>query len=168
MAAPCFIAWNGATNALTAPLAAVSVSSSTTKTLLQIVPASNQKIRIIEWGYTFTTAPTNNVQFELIETGSVAATVTALGSSSVVAYNDATGGTTGIQMSTSASGYTATAEGTITSTRLLDYQYENGLYFKKQFPLGREPEIGTGKVLRIRATTGASSASISTYVVWEE
>lgn len=169
MAAPCFIAWNSAAS-LTAPPTAVTLASSTTKTMLQVVPASNQKIRIIEWGYTFSTAPTNNVQVELIETGTISATVSAHVAAGVMPYNDASGGSSGVQLSSSATGYTATAEnsGSITTARLLDYQYENGLYFKKQFPLGREPEIGAGKALRLRFTTGSSSVTISTYVIWEE
>lgn len=166
MAAPCFIAWSGSTSALTSPLAVTTIAASTTKTLLQIAPGANQKIRIVEWGYGFDAAPTVNIRCELIETGAIAATVTALGSAT--AYNDATGGTSGIQLGTALSGYNASAEGTITATRLLDYQYENGLYFKKQYPLGREPEIGGGKILRMRFTTGSAAVNVVSYVIWEE
>lgn len=171
MAAPCFIAWNAATGALTGPPTAVATSatSGTVKTMLQIVPGSAQKIRIIEWGYTFDAAPTNNVRMELVETGSIAATVTAHVAAGIVAYNDASGGTSGVQLSTSTTGYTASAEGSITASRLLAYQYENGLYFKQQFPLGREPEVGVGKILRVRATpTSNAAVNVSTYVIWEE
>jgi hypothetical protein len=137
--------------------------------MLQIVPGTAQKIRIIEWGYTFDTAPANNVRVELVETGSVAATVTAHVAAGIVAYNDASGGTSGVQLGTGLTGYTASAEGSITASRLLDHHYENGLYYCKQFPLGREPEVGIGKVLRVRATpTSAAAVNILTWVIWEE
>lgn len=171
MAAPVFIAWNAATGALTGPPTAVATAavSGTVKTMLQIVPGTAQKIRILEWGYSFDVAPTANVRMELVETGSVAATVTAHVAAGITAYNDASGGTSGVQLGTSLTGYTATAEGTITASRLLAHQYENGLYFKQQFPLGREPEVGIGKVLRVRATpTSGSAVNVLTYVVWEE
>lgn len=171
MAAPCFIAWNAAVGALTGPPTAVasSATSGTSKTMLQIATASGAKIRIIEWGYTLTTTPGAPVQIELLDSGTVAATVTALTSAGVVKYNDATGGTSGIQLGTALSGYTATAEGSITSSRLLDYQYETGMYYKCQFPLGREPEIPGGDFLRIRVTPTTSAAiSLSVFTIWEE
>lgn len=171
MASPCFIAWNGATGALTGPPTAVATSatSGTVKTMLQIVPGAAQKIRIIEWGYTFDSAPANNVRVEMVETGAIAATVTAHVAAGIVPYNDASGGTSGVQLGTALTGYTASAEGSITASRLLDHHYESGLYYSKQFPLGREPEVGIGKVLRIRATpTSSAAVNILVWVIWEE
>lgn len=171
MASPCFIAFNAATGALTGPPTAVATAatSGTVKTMLQIVPATTQKIRVIEWGYTLDAAPASNVRIELVETGAVAATVTAHVAAGIISYNDASGGTSAVQLSTSTTGYTASAEGSITVNRPLDYHYENGLYYVKQFPLGREPEVGVGKVLRVRATpTSAASVNITCWVAWEE
>lgn len=169
MAAPCYICWAADTSAATGPPAAVATSatSGTVKTLLQIKPGT-PKIRIVEWGYTISATPAAPVQIELVETGTVFATVTTIGSG-IRTYNDVTGAASQAATGTSATGFNASAEGTITASRLLDYQYENGLYFKKQFPLGREPEVNGGNALRIRATpTSAVAVNIMPYVIWEE
>lgn len=170
MSASCFIAWNAATAALTAAPTAVATAATTTpKTMLQLVPKSTSKIRIIEWGYTFDGVPANPVRMELIETGSVAATVTAHVAGGLHPYNDQNATSTQVDVGTSTSGYTASAEGTITATRLLDYHYENGLWLSRMWPLGREVEIGPSKVLRIRATPSTAAAvSLSCYLIWEE
>lgn len=170
MAAPCYIAWAADTSAATGPPATVATAAvaGTAKTLLQLKSAASLKIRIIEWGYTLDAPPAAPVRFELVETGLIAATVTTLGSG-IRAYNDATGSTSNMQVGTSASGFNASAEGTITASRLLDYHYENGLYFKKQFPLGREPEINANSIIRIRATpTSAAAVNVQPYIIWEE
>lgn len=169
MAAPCFITWNGA-SPTTAPIAAVATSatSGTPMTMLQLKPGAS-KIRVIEWGYSFTAVPTSPVRMELIDTGTVAATVTAAVSAGIDNYNDVTGPASLASVGTTATGYTATAEGTITSVRVLAYQYESSFSFKQQFPLGREPEINSGDILRIRATpTTATATSLVAYLIWEE
>lgn len=178
MAAPCFIAWNGVMPTtgpiLTQPTYTGAGFATTARTLLQVVPAANQKMRLIEWGYTIDTSPANNVRMELVETGTVAATVVAHVSAGVMPYNDS-GAVSLVQLGTSLTGYcttiaaTATTEGSITSTRLFDYHYENGLYTQRMWPLSREPEVGAARVMRIRATgTAASAVNISCYLVWEE
>lgn len=167
MAAPCFIAHSAATSALTAPMAGVATSttSGTVKTILQIAPL--KKIRITEWGYLFAAAPTSPVQVELIETGTVFATVTTIGS--ITNYNDTTGPASQATAGTAATGFNATAEGTITATRLLAQTYDLSTYFKQQFPLGREPEVNAGYSLRIRATPSTSAATtVLAYCIWEE
>lgn len=169
MGAPCFIAWAADTSAATAPPAVVATSatSGTVKTILQIKPAT-PKIRIIEWGYALSALPAAPLQIELVETGTVFATVTTIGSG-VRNYNDVTGPASAVVAGTAATGFNASAEGTITASRLLDYQYENGLYLKKQFPLGREPEVNGGSSLRIRATpTSNAAVSMQAYIIWEE
>lgn len=167
MAAPCFIAWGGVTTALTAPLAGVAPSGtvSTVKTVLQ-VGGSAKKSRVIAWGYSFTTAPTGIVIMELVETGAIAATVTA---GSIIAYNDVTGSTSAMTSTTTTTGYNASAEGTITATRLFDRNDDNAMYFKCQFPLGREPEFNASSILRMRATsTVASLPLVIPWICWEE
>lgn len=166
MAAPCFISWNASTTALTAPMAgtATSTSSGTVKTILQIAPL--KKIRVVEWGYMFAAAPTSPVQMELIETGTVFATVTA---GTISNYNDTTGPASQATTGTAATGFNASAEGTITATRLLAMTYDLSTYFKQQFPLGREVEANAGYSLRIRATPSTSAATtVLCYCIWEE
>lgn len=167
MAAPCFITWNANTSDLTAPMSgtATSATSGTVKTILQLKPGAN-KVRIIEWGYIFTSTPTSPVQVELVETGTVFATVTA---GSIANYSDTTGPASQASTGTSATGYNATAEGSITATRLLGQAYDSATYFKQQFPLGREPEVQNGYSLRIRCTPSTSaSTTVLAYVIWEE
>ena len=169
MAAPTYIVYPADTSALTAPFTSVATSATagTVKTILQLKPGTS-KIRIVEWGYGFTTVPAAPCQVELIETGTVFATVTTIGSG-IRPYNDVTGAASQAVAGASATGFNATAEGTITSTRLLGYNYETGAYFKQQFPLGREPEVNAGNALRVRATPGSNSAlNLFAYIVWEE
>lgn len=164
MAAPCYITWNAAAPT-TAAISGVATGTSI-KTMLQLKPGT-PKIRIIEWGYSFEAVPSAMVRCELIETGTVAATVTAAVSAGVMAYNDVTGPASQASLGTTATGYTASAEGSITAGRLLAYQEEQSYMFKQQFPLGREPEVNGGNILRIRMTT-ATTINATAYICWEE
>jgi hypothetical protein len=169
MAAPCYIIWNGVTTALSgttilAPTA--SAATVTPKTILQI--QNTKKMRIVEWGYILAATPVAPVTFELIETGAIAATVTTL-ASSATAYNDVGASTSSVTYGTSATGFNASLEGTITATRLLAETYDTAAYFKQQFPLGREPEITATNNLRVRVTPSTAVAvSVLCYVIWEE
>lgn len=168
MAAPCFVVWAADTSAATGPpsTVATSATSGTVKTILQLKPTTD--IRIIEWGYTLDSAPGSPLRMELVSTGTVFATVTTIGSG-IRNYNNPAGQASSASAGTSATGFNASAEGSITASRLLDYEYENGIYFKKQWPLGREPEIKANDCLRIRATPTTSVAiSMMPYVIWEE
>jgi hypothetical protein len=69
---------------------------------------------------------------------------------------------------TTASGYNASAEGTITATRVGDAQLVNPTTgYDMQFPLGREFNVPVSKFLRIRVTAGAS-VNAYPYIIWEE
>lgn len=167
MAAPDFIAWSGLTTDLTAPVASVATAAvqGTPKTILQVHPGPN-KIRVIEWGYLLAAAPPAPLTIELVETGNVFATVTA---GNITNYNDTTGPVSQGVLGTSATGFNASAEGTITASRLLAMTQETGMYFKQQFPLGREPEVNAGYALRLRATPGSAVAvNMWAYIIWEE
>jgi len=169
MAAPTFIVWQADTSAAVGPPATVATSavSGTVKTILQLKPGAN-KVRVVEWGYGFDATPSQPVRVELVETGTVFATVTTIGSG-ITRYNDVTGAVSAAVAGTAATGFNASAEGSVVASRLLAYTYENGLYFKQQFPLGREPEVNAGAALRVRATPTTSSASnMFCYIVWEE
>ena len=170
MPAQNFVAFNQATAALTAaPAFGASAATVIPKTLLQIAPGATSPIRITEWGYMLSAVPAAPVLMELVDTGAGFATVTAHVSGGIGKYNVPTGTGSAVQLGTALTGYNASAEGTITATRLLAMMVENGLAFKMQFPLGREPEIAAGGCLRVRATPGSASAvNILTYVIWEE
>jgi hypothetical protein len=166
--------WNSATGALTAPPTAqpTAAVSGTVRTMLQIATSTANQIRVIEWGYAISVLPAAPVAIELVETGTILATgLTAHVAAGIHAVNVPTGAPSTVQLGAGLTGYAAAAptEGTITATRLLDFQWENGLYLKKQLPLGREPEVGVSRSLRIRATpTSAAAINMACYIVWEE
>lgn len=125
------------------------------KTLLQL--KGFNKFKIVEWGISFDgSAAAVPIKCELLCTGTVFATVTALADVDCVKFDDngsAVASVLGLTLATSGSGYTASAEGTITATKVFDAQLvaPTGSYIK-QYPLGREPAIDIGDSLRIRVT----------------
>ncbi|MBJ8342760.1 hypothetical protein JGU71_28110 [Antrihabitans sp. YC3-6] len=159
-----YIVWNGATAALTAFLAPVTTGTSL-KTMLQVKPTTN--ISVIAWGYSFDAVPTAQVKVELITTGTVNATVTAYAAGDVVKYDDAGTGASAISLGTSASGFTSSAEGTVTASRLLAGGSTWAQQFSEQFPLDREPGVVANDILRIRATTSVA-IGMSCWLAYEE
>lgn len=133
------------------------------KTLLQVKAGTTKPIQIVEWGISFDgSAAAAGIKVELIETD-VAATVTASVANDLVKYDPeaVTGGdptTNLILVGTTSTGYTASGEGSITASRLLDapqlIQPTN--QFIKQFPLGLEPLIQISKFARIRVLAAAA------------
>lgn len=145
---------NGAAGLTAAP---VKVTTGTAiKTMLQFQPSDTLGARIVEWGISFDGSPVDG-EVELVETGTVAATVTAHVEAGITKYDAAAvvGGdptTNLIQVGTAATGYTATAEGTPTVARLFDLQLMSTNQFVKQLPLGRESWVEPGNILRVRVT----------------
>lgn len=146
----------------TAAMAAIA-SGTVIKTLLQFKPSATIIARIVEWGISFDAfAAAAPGKIELIETD-VAATVTASDANSITKYDsDALMGgdptTNLIQVGTAATGYNASAEGTITAVRNLDlpqFLAPSTQPFIKQFPLGERPVVQINKFARIRVTFAA-------------
>jgi hypothetical protein len=142
----------------------VAVTTGTAiKTMLQIKPFNVCKI--VEYGISFdgSAAATPGV-IELIDTGTVFATVTASADADVMKFDGAEGAVAsvaGLTLGTAATGYTATAEGTITATKLFDVQFVAPTnQWVKQFPLGREPKLIIGNSVRIRVKFGAAVNAI--------
>jgi hypothetical protein len=159
-----YAVWNAATAALTAAPTAVTTGTAI-KTMLQVKPTT--PIVIVEWGYSFDVVPTALVRVELITTGTVNATVTQFAAGDVVKYDDPSMGASAISLGTAASGFTSSAEGTVTASRLMDYQLSWAQQFSKQFPLDREPGVVANDILRIRMTT-ATAINATAYIVFEE
>ncbi len=166
MAAPLFIMWNGPSPTTGAVAALASAATVTPKTMQQL-QLGTSKIRVVEWGYRFTTSPTAPVTMELIDTGSVGGTG---GTSGIVTpYNDTAAVTRTATPGAAATAYGPSGEGTPTTTRLLAATMDLATYFTQQFPLGREPEVAPGNFLRIRVTPSTAAAvSVISYFVWEE
>jgi hypothetical protein len=153
--------------ATTSALAKVATGTSI-KTMLQIASSATRPLKIVEWGISFDgSAAATPIQVELIQTD-VAATVTAHVASGVQPYDDPNAPASTVTLGASATGYTATAEGSITTTRTFDAQLlaPTGLYVK-QWPLGREAQLPVSKFLRVRVTA-AASVGCWTFVTWEE
>jgi hypothetical protein len=138
------------------------------KTLLQLATPSTRQMRVVEWGISFDgSAAATPGKVELIDTN-VAATVTAHVAAGLMPHNEPLAPASLLTLGTTATGYTASAEGTITASRVLDYQQiaPTGQYVK-QFPLGREPEVAVSRFLRVRVTFAAAVNAVC-YVIWEE
>lgn len=153
-----YVVQNANAATATAPNPGVTTSA-TLFTLLQIVPATNSPLEIVEWSVTFN-ASALAVPFacDLVETGAVAATVTAFNAADVMPYDDPnapanTAGSSGVPLNlgTALSGFTSSAEGTVTAQRVFDAQQVEPIGgYLKQFPLGERPAVKPGNILRVR------------------
>jgi hypothetical protein len=131
--------------------------------MMQVKPGSTNSIKIVEWGISFDgSAAATPGKIELIETD-VAATVTAYAAADITkldsdALNSGDPTTSNISVGTSASGYTATVEGSITAVRNLSGPQfiAPTTQFIQQFPLGQEPIIQPAKFARIRLLFGSA------------
>lgn len=157
--------YNGA-SPTTAALAPVTTGTAI-KTMLQLKPFNRMKI--VAWGVSMDgSAAATPGKWELVETGTVFGTVTASADADcnkLEGTDQAVASVAGLTMGTSATGYTCTSEGSITVTRLFDYQLiaPTNQYIY-QFPLGQEPQLVIGNALRIRCTLAAAVNA----VVWVE
>ena len=129
------------------------------KTLLQL--KGFNRFRVVEWGISFDgSAAATPIKCELLTTGTVNATVTAHVDAGCVKFGSgeqAAASVAGLTLATSGTGYTSSAEGTITTSRVFDAQLvAPTAQYLKQFPLGREPVVPIGEILRIRVTAGAA------------
>ena len=131
------------------------------KTMLQAKPFNVGKI--VEWGISFDgSAAAAGIKVELLDTGTVFATVTASVDADITKWGGGVAGiavasVAGLTLGTAATGYTATAEGTITAVRMLEPQFSPPTNpYVKQYPLGREPELIIGNAVRIRVTAAAA------------
>ena len=143
------------------------------KTLLQVQASATMGLKIVEWGISFDgSAAAAGIKVELLETD-VAATVTAHVTAGIVRVDSAAvqGGdpvTNRILVGTAATGYTATAEGSTTVSRMFDVQLVQPTnQYVKQFPLGREPYMKPGAFFTRVRVTAAAAVNAYTYVVVE-
>jgi len=137
----------------TAVLAAVATGTAI-KTMLQI--KAFNPVKISAWGFSLGTGATAiDTQVELLDTGTINATVTAAVDADVMKENGAGDSTVasvaGLTLATSGTGYTSSAEGSITAVKLFDSVIVQPLAtYAYQFPLGQEPLIIAGNIGRIR------------------
>lgn len=151
----------------TASFAAVTTGTAI-KTLLQIKPFN--VCTIVEWGICFDgSAAATPIEVELLDTGTVFGTVTASVDADIMKFDGAEGAVAsvaGLTVGTSATGYTCTSEGSITTTKLFDTQFVAPTnQYVKQFPLGREPKCIIGNAVRIRVKAGTAVNAICYMVI---
>jgi hypothetical protein len=149
----------------TASQAAVTTGTAI-KTLLQVKPGATQVMKIKEWGICFdgSAAATPGI-VELCVTD-VAATVAAHVASGIHKLDaEALGGgdptTSLFSVGTTATGYTASGEGTVGAVRQLDAQHIAPTnQFMVQLPLGEEFIVNPGEFMRIRVKFAAAENAI--------
>lgn len=164
--------WNGA---MPTTAAQVAVTTGTTvKTMLQLATPATRDITILSWGYSFDDTPGADGVIELIQTD-VAATVTAHVAAGVQPQNPGSPASL-LTLSTTGTGYTGTAEGSITATRVLDCvgfgetATQNGstCEYRYQFMPDERPVIPVSKFLRVRATVPTTAVDLRCWIVWDE
>jgi hypothetical protein len=164
--------WNGPMPTVAAQ---AKVSTGTAiKTMLQIATPATRQILPLAWGYSLDAAPagTGTGEVELIQTD-VAATVTAHVAAGVQQL-DPNAPNSLVTLGIAATGYTASAEGAITATRVLDAVGVSGItngsinaQYSYQFTPAERAAIAVSKFLRVRATFSAA-VNMLCWVVWDE
>lgn len=166
-----YTAWNGPMPT-TAAQASVATGTSV-KTMLQIAVPASRQFTVVSWGYSIDTPQGAAGTVELLETD-VAATVTAHVAAGVQPQTPglpaslATLGTTG-------TGYTASGEGAITATRVLNASKHNSgssgasplMKYEYDFPAIKAPVIAVSKFIRVRATMGTTTGMLC-WITWLE
>lgn len=152
---------------------AVVTTGAVIKTLLQVQASATMGLWVVEWGISFDgAAAAAGIKCELIETD-VAATVTAHVTAGIVRLDSAAvqGGdpvSTRILAGVAATGYTASAEGTPTVSRLFDAQLVQPTnQYIKQFPLGERPYMKPGTFFTRIRVTAAAAVNAYCYIVVE-
>ncbi len=143
--------------------AQVAVATGTAiKTLLQVkLGATITGIaKIKAWGISFDgSVAATPINVELLSTMAVAATVTAHVAAGIVNKDpkaEAPADNLPFDFGTAATGYTGSAEGTITATRAFDAELiAPSNQYIYQWPLGDEPEFDADEFMRIRVTAPA-------------
>lgn len=164
--------WNGPMPT-TAAQAAVTTGTAV-KTMLQLSTPSTRQLQVIAWGFTLDAAPaTTGVGVtELLQTD-VAATVTAHVAAGVQPL-DPNAPASMLTLGTANTGYTGSAEGSITATRVFDAVNSAGVSnggsptsYAYQFMPDERPIIAISKFLRVRATFSAA-VNMRCWIVWDE
>lgn len=162
--------WNGPMPT-TAGQASVTTGTSI-KTMLQLATPSTRQIQLISWGYSIDDPPGADAVIELLQTD-VAATVTAHVAAGVQPL-DPNAPASLLSLGTSATGYTASVEGTTTASRVFDAVSlssttgESPLHYYYQWMPDERPIVAISKFLRVRATTPTTAVDLRCWVVWDE
>jgi hypothetical protein len=152
--------------------APVSVATANgVKTMLQVATPATRMAYVISWWYSFDVASAGIMTVELIQTD-VAATVTAHVASGVQPL-DPNAPASLLTLGTSATGFTATVEGSTTATRNLAAPRKipiaaggaSDLSYSYQFMPDERPALPVSKFLRIRVTATTTTPTMLCGVV---
>lgn len=167
-----FKTWNGP---MPTTAAQASVTTGTAiKTMLQVATPATRYITLISWGFSIDDPPGADAVVELLQTD-VAATVTAHVAAGVQPL-DPNAPASLMTLGTSATGYTGSAEGSITATRMFDAvslsstsaEAAAGMLYSYQWMPDERPIVPVSKFLRVRATTPTTAVDMRCWVVWDE
>jgi hypothetical protein len=164
--------WNGAMPT-TAALPAVTTGTAI-KTMLQLATPSTRQIQLIAWGFSIDDPPGADAVFELLDVD-VAATVTAHVAAGVMPLTPGAPASL-LTLGAAATGYTASAEGTPTASRVHDTvgassvsaEAAAAMVYAYQFMPDERPIIAVSRFLRVRATTPTTAVDMRCWVVWDE
>jgi len=146
----------------------VEVATGTSlKTLLQVATPATTDIRILGWGVSFdgivVTNPPGRAQ--LVETASIAATVTSL---TPEKYGNDDGPASLCAGGTALTGYNAIAEGSVSGSRLLDAQnIHPQMGYAVYFPTIALFKVNISRMLRIRVLFSVDVNCIP-WILWDE
>lgn len=141
------------------------------KTMLQLATPSTRQIQVLEWGYSLDAASAAVGQIELLQTD-VAATVTAHVAAGVPNL-DPNGAASLLTLGVSATGYTASAEGSTTVARVFDARQisvaagTTDLQYTRVFMPDARPIVAVSKFLRVRCTF-TSATNMTCWVLFSE
>lgn len=159
--------------AMATTAAQASVTTGTAiKTMLQIATPSTRQIQLISWGFSIDDTSGADGIVELLQSD-VAATVTAHVAAGVQPL-DPNAPASLMTLGTSATGYTATAEGSTTASRMFDAvalsatTSESPYTYVYQWMPDERPIIAVSKFLRVRATTPTTAVDMRCWVCWDE
>lgn len=152
-------------NASNAPVK-VALVAATAKSVIQVVTPATTDLDIRAWGVSFDSAAAGGEALcELLDTGAIAGTVTSL---TPTAWGDPNAPASLCVGGTAATGYNASAEGTITASRLLDVQMVNiQTGYSIWYPDTGFPRLGVSRVLRVRVTSPAT-VNVVPFILWRE
>lgn len=165
--------WNGPMP--TTNIQASVTTSASVKTMLQLSTPTTRQLQVIAWGFSVDAAPggsANVGRVELLETD-VAATVTAHVASGVQPTVPGLPPSL-LTLGTANTGYTASAEGATTATRVFDSRQvtdaDSGAGptdFTYQFMPDERPIVAVSKFLRVRVSF-TTAVNMITWVCWDE
>lgn len=162
-------------SAMATTAATVAVTTGTAiKTMLQGSTPATRQMTLISWGFSIDDPPGADAVVELIQTD-VAATVTAHVAAGVQPL-DPNAPASLLTLGTANTGYTASAEGTTTASRIFDAvslssvsaEAATGMLYTYQWMPDERPIVAVSKFLRVRVTTPTTAVDMRCWFVWDE